>query len=102
MRPRWVRRPGALGLAASARDYARRSGNEFAGLMAMLTEARALRRSGRAEEAEERFGEAATVARTSKAPNRLREVLREWADLRAESGDHRGAYELTSEALAVN
>jgi hypothetical protein len=35
-------------------------------------------------------------------PNRLKEVLREWADLRAERGDHRGAYELTSEALTVN
>lgn len=92
----------ALGLAAKARDYAQRSGNEFAGLMAMLTEARALRRAGRPVEAEARFGEAAALARSSKAPNRLREVLREWADLRAESGDHRGAYELTSEALAVN
>jgi transcriptional regulator with XRE-family HTH domain len=93
---------GALRLAGSARDYATRSGNGFGGLMAMLTEARALRRAGRIEEAEVRFGEAATVARTSRAPNRLREVLREWADLRAEAGDHRGAYELTSEALAVN
>ena len=92
----------ALRLAGSARDYATRSGNEFAGLMAMLTEARALRRSGRAEEAEARFAEAASVARVSRAPNRLREVLREWADLRAEAGDHRGAYELSSEALTVN
>jgi transposase-like protein len=71
-------------------------------LMAMLTEARALRRAGRAEEAEARFAEAAAVARVSRVPARLREVLREWADLRAETGDHRGAYELTSEALAVN
>ncbi len=93
---------GALRLAGSARDYATRSGNEFAGLMAMLTEARALRRSDRAEEAEARFAEAAAVARASRAPNRLREVLREWADLRAEAGDHRGAYELSSEALTVN
>ena len=92
----------ALRLAGSARDYATRSGNEFAGLMAMLTEARALRRSGRAEEAETRFAEAAAVARASRARNRLREVLREWADLRAEAGDHRGAYELSSEALTVN
>lgn len=92
----------ALRLAGSARDYATRSGNEFAGLMAMLTEARALRRAGRADEAEVRFGEAAGVARSSRAPSRLREVLREWADLRAEAGDHRGAYELSREALAVN
>ena len=35
-------------------------------------------------------------------PSRLREVLREWSELRAEGGDHRGAYELTDEALAVN
>ena len=92
----------ALQLAGTARDFANRSGNEFGGLMAMLTEARALRRAGRAEEAERRFGEAAAVARASRVPARLREVLREWADLRAEAGDHRGAYELTSEALAVN
>ena len=92
----------ALQLAGTARDFASRSGNEFGGLMAMLTEARALRRAGRAEEAETRFAEAAAVARASRIPARLREVLREWADLRAEAGDHRGAYELTSEALAVN
>ena len=64
--------------------------------------ARMLRRAGRATEAETRFGEAAAIARASRAPNRLREVLREWADLRAEAGDHRGAYELSSEALTVN
>lgn len=92
----------ALRLAGDARGYADRSGNEFGGLMAMLTEARALRRAGRGDDAEARFGEAATVARASRAPSRLREVLREWADLRAEAGDHRGAYELTSEALSVN
>src|SRR5918995_4680774 len=81
---------GALRLATEARGYAERSGNEFGGLMAMLTEARALRRAGRSEEAERRFGEAAAAARASRAPNRLREVLREWADLRASGGDHRG------------
>jgi transcriptional regulator with XRE-family HTH domain len=92
----------ALRLATSAREYATRSGNEFNGLMAMLTEARALRAGGRADEAEERFAQAASIARSSRAPNRLREVLREWADLRADRGDHRGAYELSSEALTVN
>jgi ATP/maltotriose-dependent transcriptional regulator MalT len=93
---------GALRLAGDARGYADRSGNEFGGLMAMLTEARALRRAGRTEEAEARFGEAAAAARASRAPSRLREVLREWAGLRADAGDHRGAYELSSEALSVN
>jgi tetratricopeptide (TPR) repeat protein len=92
----------ALQLAERARGYAERSGNEFGGLMAMLTEARALRRADRGEEADVRFAEAARIARASRAPNRLREVLREWADLRAATGDHRGAYELTSEALTVN
>lgn len=92
----------ALTLAREAQTHAIRGGNEFNGLMAMLTEARALRRAGRTAEAETRFGEAATIARESRAPGRLRDVLREWADLRAETGDHRGAYELTSEALTVN
>ena len=45
---------------------------------------------------------AADLARASRVPNRLRDVLREWADLRADAGDHRGAYDLTREALAVN
>jgi len=93
---------GALRLAADAQDYAKRSGNELARLAAMLTEARAMRIDGQLTEAEQRFGAAAALARSSRVPNRLREVLREWADLRANAGDHRGAYELTSEALSVN
>ena len=93
---------GALRLVAVARETAERGGNEYVGLVAMITEARALRRAARDEEAETRFAEAARMARESRVPNRLREVLREWADLRADRGDHRGAYELSSEALAVN
>ena len=93
---------GAMVLAEAARVAADRSGNAYVGLVSMITEARALRAAGRHAEAEERFGEAARTARESRVPNRLREVLREWADLRAERGDHRGAYELTSEALTVN
>ena len=93
---------GALRLAAVARDYADRSGNELASLAAMLTEARALRANRDLAEAEQRFADAAQLARSGRVTNRLREVLREWADLRADAGDHRGAYELTSEALSVN
>jgi len=93
---------GALRLAADARAYAEHSGNELASLAAMLTEARALRMDGRPDEAEGRFAEAAAVARSGRVPHRLRDVLREWADLRADVGDHRGAYQLTSEALSVN
>jgi transcriptional regulator with XRE-family HTH domain len=93
---------GALRLAADARGYAARSGNELASLAAMLTEARAMRVDGQLVEAEKRFADAAALARSSRVPARLREVLRDWAALRADAGDHRGAYELTSEALAVN
>ena len=67
----------------------------------MLTEARALRQSGDSAAAEGRYHEAAAIARQGQAGGRVREVLREWADLRASVGDHRGAYQLTSEALAV-
>jgi transcriptional regulator with XRE-family HTH domain len=89
-------------LAGEALGYAGESGNELAQLAATLTEARALRMQGQRDEAESRFGDAAALARQGRVPHRLREVLREWADLRADAGDHRGAYELSSEALTVN
>ena len=92
----------AVDLAQRAAAHARRSGNELTQLAAIRTEARALRAAGRGAEAEERFAEAAALARSGRVAYRLREVLRDWADLRAESGDHRGAYDLTSEALSVN
>ncbi len=92
----------ALRLAAEARAYAERSGNQLAGLAAMVTAARAMRVGGQVAESEAQFAEAAAVARSSRVPHRLREILREWADLRADAGDHRGAYQLSSEALAVN
>ena len=93
---------GALSLAEEATSHGRRSGNELAQMSAMLTAARALRAAGRTKEAERRFSEAAAIARAGRVPHRLRELLRDWADMRAEVGDHRGAYELTSEALSVN
>jgi hypothetical protein len=74
----------------------------MAELGAMLTEARALRAADETAAAEARFAEAAAIAREGTVASRLRDVLREWAELRAEAGDHRGAYELTNEALAVN
>jgi transcriptional regulator with XRE-family HTH domain len=92
----------ARALAAQARALAERSGNELSLLAAMVTEARSLRAEGAHELAEQRFRAAADAARAGRVPARLREVLREWADMRAEAGDHRGAYELTAEALAVN
>jgi tetratricopeptide (TPR) repeat protein len=92
----------AITLARRAVDLAKQSGNATAELSAMLTEARALRSAGTPEQAETRYAEAAAIAREGTVASRLREVLREWAELRAEAGDHRGAYELTNEALAVN
>jgi tetratricopeptide (TPR) repeat protein len=91
----------AIDRARRAIELARSTGNAGVELAAMLTEARAMRAAGRAEEAEERYAEAAELARRGSVPARLRDVLREWAGLRAETGDHRGAYELTNEALAV-
>ena len=92
----------AVTLAKSAAEHAVRSGNELARLDALRTEARALRAAGEGDAADRLFGEAAEIARSGRVPHRLREVLRDWADLRAEAGDHRGAYELTREALTVN
>ena len=45
------------------------------------------------------FERAAELARTSARPGRLREVLAEWADLLAQLGEHRRAYEVSREAL---
>ena len=92
----------AIQLARRAVALARQAGNQGVQLTAMLTEARALRSNDQADKAEERYAEAARLAREGHVPSRLREVLREWAGLRAEGGDHRGAYELTAEALTVN
>lgn len=89
-------------LAGRAMELARRSGNHGVELAAMLTEARAMREAGDPDGAEGIYRQAAEVARKSGAVSRLKEVLREWAALRASTGDHRGAYELTNEALTVN
>jgi tetratricopeptide (TPR) repeat protein len=92
----------ALELAKRAVGLARGAGNRGVELPAMLTEARALRAGGDPAGAEARYSEAAAIAREGNVPSRLRDVLREWAGLRAEAGDHRGAYELTNEALTVS
>ena len=92
----------AVALARRASEHAVRSGNELGRLGALRTEARALRAAGKLDEAHEVFGQAAAIARSGRVPQRLRDVLRDWADLRAEVGDHRAAYELTKEALSVN
>jgi tetratricopeptide (TPR) repeat protein len=91
----------ATATARRAIEMARATGNRGVELTAMLTEARALRADGDLATAESGYEGAATLARAGHSAGRTREVLREWAELRAERGDHRGAYELTTEALAV-
>jgi tetratricopeptide (TPR) repeat protein len=93
---------GALELARRAHAMADATANRAVSLTAMLTEARALRATGDPEAAEACYRDAAALAREGRVGSRIREVLREWAGLRADAGDHRGAYELTNEALAVN
>jgi transcriptional regulator with XRE-family HTH domain len=92
----------ARSLAKRAIELARESGNRSVELAAMLTEARAIRESGELADAESRYADAAALARSAGGSSRLKDVLREWAALRADSGDHRGAYDLTREALSVN
>jgi tetratricopeptide (TPR) repeat protein len=91
----------AASIARRAIEMAQATGNRGVELTAMLTEARALRATGETAGAESRYQEAAELARAGHSAGRTREVLREWAELRASLGDHRGAYDLTSEALAV-
>ncbi len=95
-------RAGAQALADRSATLARATGNRLALMASVLTGARMLRDSGDIEGADARFAEAAGIAREGGSTGRLRDVLREWADLRAGRGDHRGAYELTREALEVN
>jgi transcriptional regulator with XRE-family HTH domain len=86
--------------AAAAADLARRTGNQKAEISALLTEARASRASGDGKRAGEILARAAELARGGPRP-RLREILSEWSELLAETGDHQRAYELSREALSL-
>jgi transcriptional regulator with XRE-family HTH domain len=92
----------AMALAARSHELARESGNRLAEMAAQLTAARVQRSRGDHAGAEERYAAAAAIARGGSSQGRLRDLLGEWADLRAESGDYRGAYELSAEAARVN
>ncbi len=93
---------GAYRLADEARKLGSESGNRKAELAAIVTQGRSRRAAGDATAAERHFQAAAELARAGGSIGSLRDVLREWADLRAAAGDHRGAYDLTREALSVN
>lgn len=88
-------------LAQAAIDLSERTGNARARLSALLTAARAARRAGEREAATALLVDAAELAEHA-PPGRLREVLTEWSELAAESGDHARAYELTRRALALH
>jgi tetratricopeptide (TPR) repeat protein len=86
--------------AAAATELARKTGNQKAEISALLTEARAARARGDAARAAVVLGSAVELARTGPKP-RLREILSEWSELLAESGDLQRAYELSREALGL-
>jgi tetratricopeptide (TPR) repeat protein len=86
--------------AGAAVEMARRTANQKAEISALLTGARAARASGDLASAGEVLATAAELARNGPRP-RLRDILTEWSELLAESGDHEGAYRLSREALAL-
>lgn len=86
--------------ARDAADLARKTGNHKAEISAMLTEARARRAIGDVERAAQVLEGAVELARSGPRP-RLREILTEWSELLAESGDLQRAYELSREALGL-
>jgi len=88
-------------LSTEAAGLAERTGNARAGLSALLTAARAARLAGNPDRAAALLERAAAAAETA-PPARLRDVLTEWSELAAESGDHARAYELTRRALALH
>ncbi len=88
----------ALFLMSLAKSY-RAIGDDR--LRAHVMETRASRRMGRTAEAAAALQTAAETARTYERVSQLRDILTEWADLLAETGDHAGAYELSREALQL-
>ena len=93
--------PEAKRLSQAAIDLSERTGNTRARLSSLLTAARGARRAGDRDTATSMLRDAAAIAETA-PPGRLREVLTEWSELAAESGDHARAYELTRRALALH
>ena len=86
--------------AAESTELARRTGNQKAEVAAMLTEARAARARKDKKRAAEILAALAKLAKDGPKA-RLREVLTEWSELLAETGDLPRAYELSRQALAL-
>lgn len=94
------RAEAALEMTERAIAYAEATGNDAALTSAYVTKARAHTRLGQAVAAMESYERAAELVRRVGSKARLREVLGEWADLLARSGEHERAYALTREALS--
>jgi len=80
---------------------AEKTGNSKATVSAMLSVARDQTHQGDTEAAAKMYEDAAKIARELGKPGLLRNVLGDWAEFMAESGDHKAAYSLTREALAT-
>lgn len=93
---------GAARLALEARQIAERTHNYKAFVSSCVTLARAQRQLGDPIAALASLEQAALCARERDRRAQLRTVLSEWADLLADQGDVRAAYELTREALALD
>ena len=86
-------------LAKAAVEASSHGGSYLAGVGAHLTMARIARRQEDRPAAETHYEAAATLLRSHRAHTRARDVLGEWADLRADAGDHAGANEPYAAAL---
>lgn len=84
--------------AGQALALARRTSNQKATISALVTLGRAARAQGQGAVAAAWYEEAAALARRA-GRARAREVLGEWAQVVADSGDHERAFELMREAV---
>jgi transcriptional regulator with XRE-family HTH domain len=82
-----------------ALSAAEKGGSYLVAVGAHRTLARVAHRAGRQADAEAAYQQGADLLRSHRANAQLRELLGEWADLRAGTGDSRGANELYAEAL---
>jgi transcriptional regulator with XRE-family HTH domain len=90
----------ALERATATLELARELGHPHAEASAHLTLARAHRAGGNLAEAEAACSASASVLRKVGPRSRLREVLREWADILSSQDRHKEAVALLDEALA--
>jgi len=91
----------ALAMTAQAIATAERTQNHRARMSAIVTRARVLLAMGDEAGATSGFEQAAGLARELGPRGLLRDILSQWADVLARSGQHEKAYALTREALAA-